>query len=84
MAHTVSNEEKQLSKLIGKLPISAEERQALAARVMAGEMGEELAEELKSKIVALEDADVRGRWMAELARAVQQWRFAAQKRHFRR
>ncbi len=84
MAHTLTNEEKQLAKLIGRLPMALEDRQAFSDRIMNGEMSEELAEEIKAKITAMDDPEVRGRWTAELARVVQQWRFASQKRHFRR
>ncbi len=94
MAKTaLSQDERQLIKLVEKLHLSAEEKSGWTERIRSGDMSEELAEEIRQKLTEPADAAVenaeqhaamRTRHLAELAMLVKRWRFSNQSRNFSR
>lgn len=89
MAKTQTQEERQLLKLVEKLPFPEEEKATWAERIRNGEMSEELADEIRHKITGIEEpaGDDRGqatraRYLAELAMIVKRWRLTSQSHNF--
>jgi len=94
MAKTaISQEERQLVKLVEKLHLSDEDKNGWIERIRNGEMSEELAEEIRQKLTspidtnqenAEQHAATRTRRLTELAMLVKRWRFSYQSRNFSR
>ena len=84
MAHHTTPEEKQLIKLIAKMPIAEEERKIYAERIQAEGFSEVLSDELREKIVAIEDGSDRTRWLNDFSQHIHQCRLAQQRHNFRR
>lgn len=89
MARTITQEERQLAKLVDQLPLPSEEKTNWAERIRNGEMSEELAGEIRDKITHLNEAegDERGqanrtRHLTELAMLVKRWRLSSQSHNF--
>ncbi len=89
MHKTNTQEERQLMKLVEKLPLPDEEKSSWAERIRNGEMSHALAEEIRQKLTTLEEPadDVRGqanrtRYLAELAMIVKRWQLTSQSRNF--
>jgi hypothetical protein len=89
MHKTNTQEERQLIKLIEKLPVTDEEKLNWSERIQNGEMSHALAEEIRQKITGLEEpeGDERGqanrtRYLAELAMIVKRWQLTSQSRNF--
>jgi len=94
MAKTaLSQEERQLIKLVEKLHLPAEEKNNWIERIRSGEMSEELADEIRQKLAGPPDAAeenagqhaaIRTRHLTELAMLVKRWRLSYQSRNFSR
>ncbi len=90
MHKTTTQEERQLVKLVEKLPLPDEEKNNWAERIRNGEMSPELAEEIRLKLTEHGEADdeaaqaARMRSLAELSRLVNRWRLSSQSRNFTR
>lgn len=89
MHKTTTQEERQLIKLVEKLPLAEEEKTSWADRIRNGEMSTEMAEEIRQKIATINepDDDERGqanrtRYLAELAMIVKRWRLSSQTHNF--
>ena len=88
MAKSQTQEERQLLKLVGQLPVSAEEKTAWLEQISHGEMNEELAETMRERLSApVENAEAAGssnrsRYLVELANLVRRWRFSSQSHNF--
>ncbi len=85
MHKTTTQEERQLIKLVEKLPLPDEEKNSWAERIRNGEMSAELAEEIRQKLVAPgdeHDQANRMRYLAELTMLVKHWRLSSQSRNF--
>lgn len=89
MHKTTTQEERQLIKLVEKLPLAEEEKNSWSERIRNGEMSAELAEEIRQKIATINepDDDERGqanrtRYLAELAMIVKRWRLTSQSHNF--
>jgi hypothetical protein len=91
MPKSNTQEERQLGKLVEKLPVPAEDKEQWLARIRGGEMSEELAEEIRARLNGLEEADDdqrgqanRTRHLTELAMLVRRWRLSSQSNNFRK
>ncbi len=91
MAKTALQEERQIIKLVEQLPFPEEEKTTWIERIRNGEMSEELADEMRQKITAIEEPqnDQRGqanraRYLSELAMLVRRWRLSSQSHNFGR
>jgi hypothetical protein len=89
MHKTTTQEERQLIKLVERMSLPDEERNALAERIRNGEMSAELAEEIRQKLTTVveQEGDDRAqanrtRQLAELAMLVKRWRLSSQSRNF--
>ena len=89
MHKTTTQEERQLIKLVEKLPLPEDEKNSWAERIRNGEMSEELADEIHQKVAAIGEPEGddraqanRTRYLAELAMLVRRWRFSSQSRNF--
>jgi hypothetical protein len=89
MAKTITQEERQLVKLVESLPIAEGEKTALAERIRNGEMSEDLANEIHQKVAGMEEPadDERGqvnrqRFLTELSMLVRRWRLSNQSKNF--
>jgi hypothetical protein len=88
MAKAQSQEERQLIKLIAKLPVTDEDKTAWLEQVQRGDMNEELAEIMRTRLnepseeAAKEDGATRSRYLVELASAVRRWRLSNQSHNF--
>lgn len=88
MAKVVTQEERQLAKLVEQLPLPDEEKTALAERIRKGDMSEDLATEIREKINGLSEGEGglsqlnRNRYLTELTTMVKRWRFSSQSQHF--
>jgi hypothetical protein len=88
MAKAQSQEERQLIKLIAKLPVTDEDKTAWLEQVQRGDMNEELAEIMRTRLnepseeAAKEDGATRSRHLVELASAVRRWRLSNQSHNF--
>lgn len=90
MARNITQEERQIIKLVEKLPVEEETKKSWLERMHNGEMSEELAEEIRAKLSAeTAEADERAqanrtRYLTEMAMLVKRWRFSSQSVHFRK
>jgi hypothetical protein len=90
MAKNITQEERQLIKLIEKLPVPEETKNPWLERMRGGEMSEEMAEEIREKLSAAEGEEDertranRARYLTELAMTVKRWRLSNQASHFRK
>ncbi len=89
MPKTSTQEERQIIKLIEKMPLPEEEKNIWIERIRDGNMSEELADEIRQKVTGMEEAegDERGqanrtRYLTELSMLVKRWRFASQSHNF--
>lgn len=89
MPKTVSQEERQLVKLVDQLPLTDEDKANWTERIRSGEMSEELAGEIREKLNALPDTEGneriqanRNRYLTELAMLIKRWRFSSQSHNF--
>jgi hypothetical protein len=85
MHKTTTQEERQLIKLIEKLPVPEEEKNNWAERIRNGEMSAELAEEIRLKLATPgeeQDQPARMRSLVELAMIVKRWRLTSQSKNF--
>lgn len=89
MAKTQSQEERQLIKLVGQLPVGEEERTAWTEQIQRGDMNEDLAETIRTRLAAPVEGDDaannrRARFQVEFANLVRRWRLSNQARNFGR
>ena len=91
MAKAITQEERQLAKLVEQLPIAEEEKTPWVERIRNGEMSEDLAVQIREKITGLPEAQGdehgqinRTRYLTELTTLVKRWRFASQSHNFGR
>lgn len=89
MHKTQTQEERQLIKLVEKLPFPEEEKNGWLERIHNGEMSEEMADEIRQKITGLSEAedDERGqanrtRYLTELTMLIKRWRLSSQSHNF--
>lgn len=89
MAKAQSQEERQLIKLIGKLPVSDADKTTWVEQIQRGDMNEELAEAIRTRLnepaeenAAKYSADNRSRYLVELASLVRRWRLTNQSHNF--
>ena len=89
----ISQEERQLVKLVEKLHLPTEDKTGWIERIRNGEMSDELADEVRQKLASQVDetqenadqhAAIRNQNLVELAMLVKRWRFSNQSRHFSR
>jgi hypothetical protein len=90
---TLSQDERQLIKLVEKLHLPAEDKNGWIERIRTGDMSEELADEIRQKLTGPVDAvaenaeqhtAIRTRNLIELAMLVKRWRLSNQSRNFSR
>ncbi|NMC54324.1 MAG: hypothetical protein GYA48_11895 [Chloroflexi bacterium] len=77
-------EEREIIKLIPKLPVQESDKNQWMQQIDEFGLTEELVEEIREKLnqpVAGQE-DQAGRYRMQLARLVQRWRLASQSRHF--
>lgn len=92
MAKTITQEERQLIKLVEKLPFSDEEKNPWLERIRNGEMSKELADEIRQKLTtpaegAQENEQAtakRARDLVELSNLVKRWQLSSQAHNFGR
>lgn len=88
MPRNITQDERQLIKLIEKLPFADEQKTAWADQIRNGNMSEELAEEIRQKLSTPtegeENAAARTRYLPEMALLVKRWRLSSQSRNFGR
>ncbi len=88
MPYTNTQEERQLMKLIDKLPLSEEEKTVWNERIRSGDMSAELAEEIRAKLSTPVEGDPhaanRGRYLVELTNLVRRWRLTKESHNFGR
>ena len=89
MAKSQTQEERQLIKLVGKLPVAAEEKTAWSEQIQRGDMNEELAETMRARLANPTegedpDSSSRSRYQVELASLVRRWRLSSQSHNFGR
>lgn len=86
-----NQEERQLLKLIEKIPLPEEEKTLWTEQIRNGGLSEELAEEIRGKVVALEDPEneartqaIKTRFLSEFSMLIRRWRFSSQSNNFRK
>lgn len=91
MNKNATQEERQILKLVEKMPIEEDVKNPWLESIRNGDMNEELATEIREKITAMEEpeGDERGqfnrtRYLTELAMLVKRWRLSSQANNFRR
>jgi len=88
MAIQNTPEERQLMKLIEKMPVPVEEQQTWNETIRNEGLNEELAEEIRRKLVTVAEgetlAPARARMAADLARLVRSWRLGKGSHNFHR
>lgn len=91
MAKTITQEERQLIKLVEKMTLSEEDKPAIIERIRNGEMSKELVEEIRQKLAAPEGAQEtdqvtakRARDLVELSMLFKRWQLASQSHNFGR
>lgn len=89
MAKAITQEERQLAKLVEQLPLPDEEKSNWTERIRNGEMSEDLGNEIREKITGLTEGEGdqhgqinRTRYLTELAMLIKRWRFASQSHNF--
>ena len=88
MAVRNTPEERQLIKMIGKMPVTDEDKKNWKEQIKSYGLNEELAEEIRVKLTTPSDkedvAARQARYAIELARFIKRWRFSQQSRNFRK
>lgn len=91
MNKNTTQEERQLLKLVEKMPFGEDVKNPWLERIRNGEMNEELINEIREKITALEEPEGEGRgqvnrtrYLTELTMLVKRWRLSSQANNFRR
>ena len=91
MPKTLTQEERQLIKLVEKMTLSEEDRPAIIERIRNGEMSKELIEEIRQKLAAPEGAQEtdqvtakRARDLVELSMLFKRWQLSSQSHNFGR
>lgn len=91
MAKALTQEERQLIKLIGKLPVNESDKTAWTEQIQRGDMNGELAEAIRTRLNepgtgdANEATATRTRQhLVELANLVRRWRLSSQAHNFGR
>ncbi len=91
MPKSNTQEERQIMKLIEKLPFPTEEKAVWTERVRNGEMSHALADEMRAKINTIGEADddgrgqaARTRYLTELTMLVKRWELTSQSHNFGR
>ena len=96
MAKALSQEERQLIKMIGKLPVQEAEKTTWTEQILHGGMNEDLVEAIRTRLnepvedaaaevnplVASNAAANRSRYLVELASLVRRWRLTSQAHNF--
>jgi hypothetical protein len=89
----LSQDERQLVKLVEKLHLPEEDKNGWIERIRNGEMSDELADEVRQKLTGQEEvpsenaeqhAAIRNRHLTELTMLVKRWRLSTQSRNFNR
>jgi hypothetical protein len=88
----LSQDERQLIKLIEKFHLPEEEKTSWIERLRNGEMGEELAAEIRQKVSEHQEGEandeqhvaMRTRFLTELTMLVKRWRLTHQSHNFGR
>lgn len=83
MAHKLTISDKKVIKLLEKIPLAEEKKNAWLAVIADTGITSELTGEIQAAITELEGSD-RTRFLAELSMVVKQWRLADQSQHFHR
>jgi hypothetical protein len=86
----ISQDERQLIKLVEKMHLPEEDKNAWAERLRNGDMSEELASEIRQKLSEPQEGDandeqhtaVRTRHLTELTMLVKRWRLTHQSHNF--
>jgi hypothetical protein len=86
---TMTQEERQLVKLVEKLPVADEDKNNWLERIRSGEMSQEVADEIRKKLSPVEGENEqkvasRTRYLTELTMLVNRWRLSSQSRNFQR
>jgi hypothetical protein len=88
MAKGITQEERQLVKLVEKMPLPVEEKEPWLEQIRGGEMSDDLAETIRQKLVAGTEGEDnqsnRARYLVELTTLVKRWRLSSQARNFGR
>ncbi len=88
--NTMTQEERQIIKLIEKLHLPEEDKNSWIERIRNGEMSEELAGEIREKLTAQTAGEAdqgqtnRSLVLVELSNLVRHWRLSAQSHNFGR
>jgi hypothetical protein len=85
MTTKITPEERQMAKLIEKMPISEEEKQSWIERIHREGFSEELGEEIRHKLTTLQAEENNlnaARFNVEMAGFVRRWRLSRQTRGF--
>lgn len=88
MPRSNTQEERQLMKLIEKMPVPDEDKSSWCEQIRSGNMSAELAEEIRLKLSAPLEGEanpgVRTRYLVDLANLVKRWRLTSQSHNFGR
>jgi len=91
MPKTITQEERQLIKLVEKMHLPQEDKPALIERIRNGETSKELIEEIRQKLAAPEGAEEndqvtakRARDLVELNMLFKRWQLSSQSHNFGR
>jgi hypothetical protein len=78
-------EEREIIKLVGKLPVEEGEKNSWMKQIDEFGLTEELVEEIRQKLSSQEGSEEltgQGRYLMKFARLVQRWRLSSQSRRF--
>lgn len=88
MPRSNTQEERQLMKLIEKMPLPDEDKSSWCEQIRGGNMSAELAEEIRLKLSAPTEGEtnpgIRTRYLVDLANLVKRWRLTSQSHNFGR
>lgn len=92
MPKTITQEERQLIKLVEKMHLPDEEKQPWIERIRSGEMSKALADEIREKLAAPAEGTQeteqvtakRARDLVELSMLVKRWQLNSQSHNFGR
>lgn len=93
MARNITQEERQLIKLVEKMPVPEGDKNNWLERIRGGEMSKELADEIRQRLSGPVEAGGeenetqqanRTRYLSEFTVLVKRWQFASQARNFSR
>ncbi|NLG98205.1 MAG: hypothetical protein GX491_12660 [Chloroflexi bacterium] len=90
MARNITQEERQLIKLVEQMPLPEGDKNNWLERIRNGEMSKELADEIRQRLVEAggEENEAqqanRTRYLSEFTVLVKRWQFASQARNFSR